>query len=178
MIKIVAAMSLDRVIGVYPNKRKVGKLPWKKISAKGDLTHFHNLTLGAPVIMGRKTFESIGGGGLPNRENIIVTNRLITLHKTATNIKDAIGIAKNHLDPFHRGNKDVWLVGGNRIFGEGQRFADEILITVIPYMAYEEYDADQCVYFPSIDNRKFKRVASSHHPINRSLRIIRYGRRK
>ncbi len=177
MVKIVAAMSLDRVIGVYPNKRKLGKLPWDKSIAKGDLTHFHNLTIGAPVIMGRKTLESIGGGGLPDRTNIVVTSRPITLFNTASNIKNAIALAKNKLDPYQSGNKDIWLVGGNKIFKEGQRFADEILITVIPYMACEEYDADQRIYFPTINERKFKRVASSHHPINRSLRIIRYRRR-
>ncbi len=177
MIKIVAAMSLDRVIGVYPNKKKVGKLPWDKSIAKGDLTHFHNLTLGAPVIMGRKTLESIGGGGLDGRTNVVVTSSPITLHPTAPNIKSAIDIAKTCIDPYQIGNKDIWLVGGNKIFQEGQNFADEIIITVIPYMAYEEYDVDQRIYFPTVNERKFKRVASSHHPVNRSLRIIRYRRR-
>ena len=66
LITLIAAMSRDQVIGFD------GGMPWR-LSA--DLKHFKRTTLGKPVVMGRKTFESIGSRPLPKRTNIVVTQQ-------------------------------------------------------------------------------------------------------
>ena len=66
IVSIIAAMSENRVIGRH------NKLPWH---LPADMKHFKRLTMGKPVVMGRKTFESIGGP-LPGRTNIVITRNL------------------------------------------------------------------------------------------------------
>ena len=168
MIKIFGAISLDRAIGVYDTKK--GKLPWPPLLAKGDLDYFKQCTEGTTVIMGRKTFESMSKP-LPKRNNIVISSKRVskekpTRVKTCNRLKEAIE---------SRGNDSIWLIGGHDIFEEGQRYASEILLTVIPYLAYEDHDVSDLVYFPPVDTKKFNKRVVSQHPINNRLRIIKYS---
>lgn len=175
MIKIIAAMSLDRAIGYYPNPNKVGQLPWTNEQAKGDLAMFKDLTQKHVVVMGRKTFESMNGQPLPGRYNIIVSRKNQPKETPNTvrwvkSLRDAIGYA-GLIYP----EKDIYLIGGNGIFSDGMPLAEEIILTIVPIKAYEQFEPDRLVYFPSIRGH-FERTKASQHPFNAELRIIRYGR--
>ena len=173
MIRIIGAITLDRAIGVYETKK--GRLPWEQDEAKGDLAYFKELTKHQSIIMGRKTFESIDNKSLPERKNFVISSQGVSNPKEEHFVERSIGAAidvSTGLWP----SKDIWIIGGERIFSEGMRFADEILLTVIPIKAYERFDTDKLVYFPSITNN-FERVSVSQHPMSNLLRIIRYERR-
>ena len=117
-ISIIAAMDEKRGIG------KNGELPWH-ISA--DLKRFKDLTTDHTVIMGRKTFESIGHP-LPNRKNIIVTHNLSYNSmgsQVATSLHDAIEMAKMDNET------EVFIIGGGEIFSQAVMFADELYLTIV-----------------------------------------------
>ncbi len=104
MISIVAAMSENRVIGLN------NKLPWY---IPEELQHFKQLTMGKPMIMGRKTFDSIGRRLLPGRQTIVVTraNDLVGEGFTVVNsIAAAIQAANTQ--------EEIMVVGGAGIYRE------------------------------------------------------------
>lgn len=171
MIKIIAAIGLDRCIGI---KGKNPQLPWSQKDAKGDLSRFNQETSGGIVIMGRRTWDSIGRKPLKNRTNYVIANRRVNAasqecapYGIFTNLKQAIGCAK-------RNTKNIFLIGGERIFRDGQKFADEIDLTLIPYKGYENYHIDDLVYFPHINTKIFKKRVSLTHPNSEKLRILKY----
>lgn len=98
-----------------------------------DLKRFKKLTSGHPIIMGRKTFESIGRP-LPNRTNIVVTRNLKWNFDgvlVATSIADAIDIAQKLHD-------DIFLIGGGQLYREGIYYCDKLEITEV----HEKYQGD------------------------------------
>ncbi len=126
---LIVALSENRVIG------KDNALPWH---IPEDLQHFKEVTLGHPVIMGRKTFESIGRL-LPKRMNIIVTRDASYKVEGATTVNSlvqAVEIAKNY-------DKDeVFVIGGGQIFEQAMKLADRLYLTVV----HQEIEGD--VLFP------------------------------
>ncbi len=127
MIKIIAAMSKNRVIG------RSNSLIWK-LSA--DLKRFKKITTGSTVVMGRKTYESIGRP-LPDRRNIIITKD--TEYKA-----DGCEIAKSVEDALALSENNCFVIGGGEIYKQTMNLADKIYLT----MVYEEFDGD--AYFPEI----------------------------
>lgn len=130
-ISIIAAMGKNRAIG------NAGKIPWH---LPADLAHFKNITMGHPVIMGRKTYESIGRP-LPDRQNIIVTNQAGYRAggcETASSLERAIEIA--HGD-------EVFVIGGAEIYRQSLPLANRIYLTVVD----REFPAD--AYFPELDGK-------------------------
>ena len=128
----VAAMSNNRVIG---NK---GKLPW---NLPEDLKFFKKLTTGHPVVMGRKTYESIGRP-LPNRENIILSktmDRPLPGTVLYNSIKDFTCGIKDHHGP-------VFIIGGSQIYSTLIHLTQEIFLTFV----YKDYDGD--AKFPSFES--------------------------
>ena len=112
MIKIVVATSNNGVIG------KDNKLLWKQSE---DLKRFKSLTLGQKVVMGRKTYESIGKP-LPNRDNYVITRSLNEIEGCKV------------LKSFEEVNKlegDIFIIGGGEIYEKFITFADEIYLTII-----------------------------------------------
>lgn len=113
-ISLIVAVSENGVIG------DLGKMPWK---LSGDLKHFKELTIGKPVIMGRKTFESLGEP-LPDRKNIILTRdaKYDALGcETAHDAKEAIKKA---------GNADeVMIIGGEETYRQFMPLADTLYLT-------------------------------------------------
>ena len=102
MISLIAAMTKDRVIG------KAGKLPW---SIPEDLQFFKQTTLGKPVIMGRKTYESIGRP-LPGRQNIILTRQADLKIKgciITTTVDEALSCVEGNPD-------EIMVIGGAEIY--------------------------------------------------------------
>jgi dihydrofolate reductase len=131
IFKAVAAMSCNGVIG---NK---GQLPWH---LSEDLKFFKKLTYGSPVIMGRKTYESIGRP-LPGRKNIVISSN--------SNIQ---GNIENHqsieelIDVYKDSTESLFIIGGSQIYSALLNWTKEIYLTYI----YKEYSGD--TYFPKIDN--------------------------
>jgi dihydrofolate reductase len=116
-IAIIAAMSQGRVIG-YQNQ-----LPWH---VSTDLKHFKTITLGKPVIMGRKTYESIGKP-LPDRQNIIVTKNDTFFAPgcdVTMSLQDAILLARPEIH-------EVMIIGGAQLFEQALSLADKLYLTLL-----------------------------------------------
>jgi dihydrofolate reductase len=130
MISIIVAHDKNRVIG-YENK-----LPWH---LPGDLQYFKEMTMGKPIIMGRKTFESIGRP-LPGRRNIVITRNE---HYKA----DGIEVVSS-LDEALQLTKDAeetMVIGGEQILRLALPLAERLYITLID----AEFEGD--TYFPAYD---------------------------
>ena len=127
MIKIIVAQSNNRVIG------KDNKLLWRQ---SDDLKRFKSLTLNNKVVMGRKTFESIGKP-LPNRENYVLTRNNIQINgcKILNNPDDVLDL-----------EGDIFIIGGGEIYKKFLTLADEIYLTQVDC----ELDGD--TFFPPITN--------------------------
>ena len=115
-ISMIVARSRNHVIG------RDNQMPWK-ISA--DLQFFKKVTMGHPVIMGRKTWESIGRP-LPGRRNIVVS-RNTDLQLAGAEVVNSLGAAINTLNEFPR----VFVIGGEQLFTQAIPKADRLYITEI-----------------------------------------------
>jgi len=130
MIKLIAAVSKNGVIG------KDNKLPFHYSS---DLKHFKSLTLNSTIIMGRKTFESIGKP-LPNRNNIVISS-------TSSSSSSSSSVETfSTLEEAIKKYPSCFLIGGASIYREGLNFADEIHLTITP-----DIITGDVVYFPWIN---------------------------
>ncbi|MBI4091619.1 MAG: dihydrofolate reductase [Candidatus Levybacteria bacterium] len=138
-ISMIAALGENRELG------KSNKLIWKIPS---DLARFRKLTSGHPIIMGRKTYESIGRL-LPNRTNIIVsrdTDFKVEGAIVVSSIEQAIDKAK--VEP---GSNEIFIIGGAQIYNSAIQYADKLYLTKINA---EDLAAD--AFFP--DYSEFKKV--------------------
>ena len=142
IISLIAAMGKNNVIG---NK---GKLPW---NLPADMKYFRDKTLGKPVIMGRKTFESIGKP-LPERTNIIITHDqnykaegCIVVHSADEAIK-AVEDAE-----------EVMVIGGSQIYKEFLPKANKMYLTIIN----NDFEGD--TYFPEYKIEEWKETAYEEH---------------
>jgi len=150
-VTAIAAIGKNRELGKGPD------LIWR---ISDDLKRFKELTSGHPIVMGRKTFESIGRP-LPKRVNIIVTRDTeyrqegcVVVHS----IEQALETAKNS------GAEKIFIIGGGEIYKAALPFADTLELTLIDA---EEPEAD--VFFPEFENefieksRKEKREENGIH---------------
>ena len=118
-ISIIAAMTEDRVIG------RDNKLPWH---IPEDLKRFKNLTTGHPVIMGRRTFESIGRL-LPGRTNISISRDLNYAVEDAVivhSLEEALVEAESA-----EGSEEIFIIGGGQIFTQAIGMADRLYLTIV-----------------------------------------------
>lgn len=130
MISLIVAHDKNRVIG-YENK-----MPWH---LPGDLQYFKEMTMGKPIIMGRKTFESIGRP-LPGRRNIVITrNKQYNSDgiETVSSLDEALMLTKN--------DEEVMIIGGEQIFRLALPLANRLYITQIN----AEFNGD--TFFPSYE---------------------------
>src|ERR1700761_4632805 len=125
---IIVAISENYAIG------KNNKLLWHMPS---DLRHFKNITTGHTVIMGRKTYDSVGKP-LPNRRNIIITRQDITIEgcEVVSSLDAAIALCK--------GEDEVFIVGGAEIYRQSMHVTDRIYLTIV----HKQFDGDS--FFPEI----------------------------
>ena len=137
-ISLIAALSENRAIG------KGNQLIWK---IPEDLRRFKEITSGHPVIMGRKTYESIGRL-LPNRTNIIITRDkeykvegAIVVYSLEEAFRQAQG---------KQNEGEIFIIGGGQIFEQGIKIADKLYLTVIE----GQFEGD--TFFP--DYSEFKKV--------------------
>lgn len=147
-IVLVAAIGENNVIG------REGQLPWR---LKSELQHFKRLTINRPVIMGRKTFESIKKP-LPQRTNIVVTRDLSRpAHGgiLALGVEAALSIARK--DAAQRGVDEIMVIGGSDIFDATLPIATRLEITHV----YAAPPGD--TYFPPIDPNVWQQVSRREH---------------
>ncbi|MBU6487767.1 MAG: dihydrofolate reductase [Burkholderiales bacterium] len=143
-LTILVARARNGVIG------RNNQLPWH---LPEDLAFFKRATMGAPIIMGRKTHESIGRP-LPGRRNIVVTRdaqRRFEGCEIATSIEGALALAAKD------GATEAFLIGGTQLYAEGIAFADQLVITEI------DADFDGDATFPAPDAREWEAVSREAH---------------
>ena len=174
MIGIIAAMTIDRVIGIYDNPKGPGRLPSNTINSilKADMCRFREITDGSNIIMGRKTWESIKCSPLSNRKNIIISSTMedgINLgYRVCNSVKEVMRWAFIG---------DIWFIGGHDVFHDAIDFVNVIDITIIPCLSRTLCKPSvQKVYFPIVNEKIFCRY-DSIHPYNRTMRTIRYVKR-
>ncbi len=139
LISIIAAMGRNRAIG-YKNT-----LPWR---LPADLQRFKQLTLGHHILMGRKTYESIGRP-LPGRTSIIITRQPNFQAEgclIAHSLDEAIALAKS------RGEQEVFIIGGAEIYAQALSVADRMYLTMVE--AEPEADA----FFPEYDENLWEKI--------------------
>lgn len=140
MITIIAVVGNDNAIG------RRGDLLWH---LSEDLRHFKALTMGHPVIMGRKTWESLPKRPLPKRRNIVVTRNPEYVAEGAevvASLQEAFDITVNE-NPF--------VMGGGEIYNQSLPFADALSLTLV-----DATDADADTYFPDFRNGEWEEISS------------------
>lgn len=153
MISLIVAMDYNGLIG------KGNGLPWH---IPADMKHFKKITTGKTVVMGEKTYESIGKA-LPNRENVVACLSGLS-YDGATTITDL----KTYLQSISE-EKEVIVIGGATIYKLAEPFVDRLYITQIA----AKYVGD--VYFPKYDMTKFKMV---HKVVQDNLSFLTYEKIK
>ena len=151
-ISLIAAVAPGGIIG-FENK-----MPWH---LPRDLRYFKKTTLGHPIIMGRKTFESLNCKALPQRRNIVVTRN----HKYKApgceivySLNEAINLSGNV--------KKIFIIGGGQLYASAISLADEIHLTRIENKnqtgeLLELFKGD--AFFPEIDPKVWKEVEREDH---------------
>lgn len=140
MVSILVAASENNVIG------KRNAIPWK---LPADMRYFRKLTTGNVVIMGRKTFDSIGKP-LPDRANVIVTRQ------TDMKVPGAF-VAHSLRDALEKGRasgRDVFIIGGEEIYKQALPYVDRIYLTRI----HAHIDGD--AYFPALNKSEWTLISS------------------
>jgi len=156
-LSLIVAYALNRVIG------RDNTLPWKLPS---DLAHFKRTTLGHPVIMGRKTWESLGRP-LPGRQNIVISRNP---HYEAAgavcvnNLAQAIEVVQDA--------EQAFVIGGAQIYQEALPFAQSVIATEV--MADIEGDA----FFAPLDNAQWIETSRVSHPPENGLSfdVVQYAK--
>lgn len=142
-VAIVVARSKNFVIG------RDGDLPWHLSS---DLKNFKSITSGKPIIMGRKTFQSLPRL-LPNRTHIVISRDIEYRPDGAllfSNIQSAIAAAKSIA--FDKGLDEICIIGGGEIYKQAIEFA------VIIYLTIVDCEIEGDTYFPQLDEKIWKEV--------------------
>jgi len=164
-IVILAAVADNGVIG------RDNALPFRQSS---DLKRFKALTLGKPVLMGRKTYLSIGKP-LPGRTNIVVSRApdlMISGVLVAPTLEAALAAARG--DALRRGAGEIMVIGGSDVFLQIMALADRMEITHV----HAQPDGD--IYLPPIEAARWRELARSDHPAGprdeAAFSYVTYGR--
>jgi dihydrofolate reductase len=142
-VAIIVAMANNRVIGVE------GKLPWY---LPEDLKFFKRITQAKPLVMGRKTFTSIGKA-LPNRLNVVVTHSDEFSHegvRVCHDLPAALALADQHATI--EAAEEIMVMGGGEIYRQALPFAQRLYITEV------DIDVEGDATFPEIDSQAWREV--------------------
>lgn len=159
-ISFVVAMDKNRIIGAN------NQLPW---NLPADLAHFKRLTLNKPVVMGRKTYESIGRP-LPQRRNIIVT-RNPDYAAEGCEVFTSLDAALAHL----KNEEEVMVIGGGELFTQVLPQASTLYLTIV------DAKVDGDVYFPDWNANEWQEVesqfnqADEKNPFNYTFLTLKRG---
>ena len=152
MISLIAAMARNRVIG------NEGALPWH---LPEDLRHFRALTLGKPVIMGRKTCESLGRA-LPERRNLVITRQADYRAPAGFTVCASLAEAIRACE----GAAEIMVIGGAEVYAQALAMADRIYLTVID----RDFDGD--AVFPLLGEDWQERERSERQGENWNYRFL------
>ena len=144
ILKAIVAYAENRVIG------KDNDLIWH---LPDDLKHFKRHTAGKTIIMGRKTWDSLGGRPLPNRRHIVITRSTDFTAQGAevvNSLEDAVELAQNE--------EEVFIVGGAQIYTLSLPIIDILEITEV----HAEFEGD--AFFPIFNEADFELTSQEHHP--------------
>ncbi len=144
IISAILAMSKNRVIG------KDNQIPWH-LSA--DLKYFKRTTLNHHIIMGRKTFLSIGNP-LPKRTNIVLTRDPFFIASNvlvASSIEEALSLAEDN------GEEEVFIIGGGEIYRQSMPYLDKIYLTLI------DLEVEGDVFFPELEDQQWQLISEEPH---------------
>jgi dihydrofolate reductase len=145
MLSLIVAVGENNEIG------KAGQMPWH---LPADLKHFKTLTLGKPVIMGRRTYEAIGKP-LPGRRNIVVS-------RDPGYSASGCEVSPSFTDALVRaaGAAEIMVIGGGEIYREALPRAQRIYLTRV----HGHFDAD--TFFPIIDPSEWRQIAHEEHEVD------------
>lgn len=149
-ISIIAAMDTNRVIG------NENQLPWH---LPADLRHFKEMTIGKPVVMGRKTYESIGKA-LPERHNIVIsgqTDLQLEDCDVVTSLEAALATAGSA--------EEIMIIGGASIYEQALKYADTMYITFV------DTEANGDTFFPKWDKESWQEISREKHPADEKNRF-------
>ena len=160
LVSIIAAMDRNRLIG------NNNQLPWH---LPADLAHFKRVTMGKPIIMGRKTYESIGRP-LPGRTNIVLT-RSPDFNAEGVLIANSLQQALDYVAV----EEEVMVIGGSTIYELALPRADRL------YLTYVEDSFEGDAWFPDFDLEQWSIVASEEHSADETnssaYRFVAYARK-
>lgn len=156
---IIAAVAKNNVIG-----RSTGEMPW---NSKEEFKHFKESTFGFPIIMGRKTLESLGKP-LEGRLNIVLSKN-VNLRQKFKEIIILNSLKKAYEYCEAANNEKVFVIGGGQIFNEAIAHADEMIIS------YMDFEAEGDVFFPNIDLKKW---SIRKREQRKDFEIVNYIRKK
>ena len=144
IISHLVALSNNFVIGVNND------LPWK---LKKDLQHFSAYTQNKAIVMGRKTFESIGRP-LPNRKNIVISSSLESQEglEVVPNLNQAIEVA-SQWNKDNLAGDEIVLIGGGYVFEESKNIVNKLVLTRV------ECEINGDVFYPQIDLSDWKEIS-------------------
>lgn len=146
-LSLMVAMSENRVIG------KDGDLPWH---LPKDFNRFKQKTTGHHIIMGRKTFESLGSEPLPNRPNIVISSqsqlKVPEGVRLVHDLKSALEIVKNSEDP------EPFVIGGGKVYEQAFPYADRIYLTIV----HTQINGD--TFFPEFDESEWEIIEETPYP--------------
>lgn len=145
LVSIIFAASENNIIGRH------NQLPWH---LPADLKYFKRVTLGHPIIMGRKTFESVGKA-LPGRPNIVIT-RQGDYKREAVTVVPTLAAALDKARDF--GQEEVFITGGSEIFRLAMPLTQRIYLTRV----HAQVDGD--AYAPEMAAGEWKLISSEPHP--------------
>jgi dihydrofolate reductase len=157
-ISCIAAMSENGVIG------RDGGIPWRLPS---DLARFKKTTMGHAIVMGRRTWESLGKKPLPGRRHVVITRRKAY---TAPPGVDVVSSFEEALERV-RGEEEVFVAGGEQVYAAALPVADRVYLTVV----HAKIDGD--TRFPDPLLRGFRLVSEERHeadganPIAHTFRV-------
>ncbi len=158
MIKMIVAHDLNRAIG------KDNKLMW---NIPKDLQFFKKITSGSTIVMGRKTYESIGRV-LPNRDNIIITRDWeyrVEGALTFTNIQGIVEFGKFN---------DVYIIGGGELYAQFLPYVEELFVTQV-FTTIEDADT----FFPEYEDKFDKLIEGAYQGTDEGLEYsFNYYRKK
>jgi len=159
IISIIVAIAQNGVIG-----KANGQMSWH---VKEEFQHFKNTTFGFPVIMGRKTFETLGKP-LKGRLNIVVSrNESYKTYYEDVLIKSSLDSAVEYCK--ENNPEKIFIIGGGEIYKQAISFVDEMIIT------FMKFDAEGEVRFPEINNDDWEIIKIKDEVL---FEIFRYARKK
>ena len=141
-ISLIAAMARGRIIG------KDNQMPWH---LPADLKHFKDTTLSKPIVMGRKTYQSIGRP-LPGRQNVVISQNS-NFRAEGCEVVNSIEAALNLL----KDNREIMIIGGGFLYSQCINKADNLYLTFI------DLEVQGDTQFPEFEHLSFKEVSREKH---------------